>query len=122
MGLKHLISLRDIGKEEILNILDESKRMEDILNSKKPLKIMEGKILATLFYEPSTRTRLSFETAMKRLGGSVVGFTDIKNTSVMKGESLTDTIRVVSDYVDIITIRHPCKVLQGWPVSIPLFL
>jgi len=109
VGLKHLISIRDMGKEEILEILEESRKMEDILNSKKTLKIMEGKILATLFYEPSTRTRLSFETAMKRLGGSVIGFTDIRNTSVMKGESLRDTIRVVSDYVDIITIRHPCE-------------
>ena len=109
MGLKHLISIRDIGKKEILNILEESKKMEDVLNSKKTLKIMEGKILATLFYEPSTRTRLSFETAMKRLGGSVIGFTDIRNTSVMKGESFRDTIRVVSDYGDIIAIRHPCE-------------
>jgi aspartate carbamoyltransferase catalytic subunit len=107
--MKHLISIRDIGKEEILNILNESEKMENLLKSKKPINILEGKILATLFYEPSTRTRLSFETAMKRLGGNVIGFTDVKNTSVAKGESLMDTIRVISGYTDIIVIRHPSE-------------
>ena len=107
--MKHLISIRDIGKDEILNILNESEKMENLLKSKKPIHILEGKILATLFYEPSTRTRLSFETAMKRLGGNVIGFTDIKNTSVAKGESLMDTIRVISGYTDIIVIRHPSE-------------
>ena len=107
--MKHLISIRDIGKDEILNILNESEKMENLLKSKKPINILEGKILATLFYEPSTRTRLSFETAMKRLGGNVIGFTDIKNTSVAKGESLMDTIRVISGYTDIIVIRHPSE-------------
>lgn len=107
MKLNHLISIKDIGKKEVLKILEESEKMENLLRSKKTVKIMDGKILATLFYEPSTRTRLSFETAMKRLGGAVIGFTDIKNTSVMKGETLGDTIRVISDYADIIAIRHP---------------
>ncbi len=107
--MKHLISIRDIGKEEILNILNESEKMENLLRLKKPIDILEGRILATLFYEPSTRTRLSFETAMKRLGGKVIGFTDIKNTSVAKGESLMDTIRVISGYTDIIVIRHPSE-------------
>ncbi|AEF96959.1 aspartate carbamoyltransferase [Methanotorris igneus] len=107
--MRHLISMRDIGKEDILRILDEAEKMEEILNSKKPSKILEGKILATIFYEPSTRTRLSFETAMKRLGGEVIGFGDIENTSVAKGESLIDTIRVVSNYCDIIVLRHPAE-------------
>lgn len=109
--MKHLISMRDIGKEDILRILDESEKMEDILNKSesKEIQSLNGKILATLFYEPSTRTRLSFETAMKRLGGNVIGFTDIKNTSVTKGESLIDTIRVISGYSDIIVIRHPSE-------------
>ncbi|AEH06654.1 Aspartate carbamoyltransferase [Methanothermococcus okinawensis IH1] len=109
MKMKHLISIKDIGKKEILKILDESEKMEELLKSKKVIDILNGKILATLFYEPSTRTRLSFETAMKRLGGNVIGFTDIKNTSVMKGESLADTIRVISGYADIIAIRHPSE-------------
>jgi len=109
--MKHLISMRDIGKEDILKILNESEKMENLLNRSeiKEMQSLNGKILATLFYEPSTRTRLSFETAMKRLGGNVIGFTDIKNTSVTKGESLIDTIRVVSGYSDIIVIRHPSE-------------
>lgn len=109
--MKHLISMRDIGKEDILKILNESEKMENLLNRSeiKEMQSLNGKILATLFYEPSTRTRLSFETAMKRLGGNVIGFTDIKNTSVTKGESLIDTVRVVSGYSDIIVIRHPSE-------------
>ena len=105
--MKHLISIRDIKKEDILKILEKSEEMEKLLQTNKAIKRLDGKILGTLFFEPSTRTRLSFETAMKRLGGSVIGFTDIKNTSTMKGESLKDTIRVTSGYVDIIAIRHP---------------
>ena len=105
--MEHFISIRDIGKKEILNILDEAEKMEELLNSATPSNIMNGKILATLFYEPSTRTRLSFETAMKRLGGTVVGFTDIVNTSVMKGETLPDTIKVINGYADLIVMRHP---------------
>ncbi len=103
--------MRDIGKEDILKILNESEKMENLLNRSeiKEMQSLNGKILATLFYEPSTRTRLSFETAMKRLGGNVIGFTDIKNTSVTKGESLIDTVRVVSGYSDIIVIRHPSE-------------
>lgn len=107
--MRHLISMRDIGREEILNILDESERMEAILNEKGHCDFLNGRILATLFYEPSTRTRLSFETAMKRLGGNVIGFTDISNTSVTKGESLADTIKVISGYSDLIAIRHPSE-------------
>ncbi|ENN95884.1 aspartate carbamoyltransferase catalytic subunit [Methanocaldococcus villosus KIN24-T80] len=105
--MKHLISMRDIGKDEIISILKESEKMEKLLNKKKPLKILEGKILATVFFEPSTRTRLSFETAMKRLGGDVITMTDVKTASTAKGESLIDTIRVLSGYSDIIVLRHP---------------
>ena len=105
--MRHLISMKDIGKDEILEILEEAKRMEELLNTKRPLKLLEGKILATVFYEPSTRTRLSFETAMKRLGGDVITMTDLKSSSVAKGESLIDTIRVISGYADIVVLRHP---------------
>ncbi|ADG12930.1 aspartate carbamoyltransferase [Methanocaldococcus infernus ME] len=104
--MKHLISMRDIEREEIEEILEEANRMENLLNNKKPLKLLEGKILATIFYEPSTRTRLSFETAMKRLGGEVITM-DAKASSVAKGESLIDTVRVISGYSDIIVLRHP---------------
>jgi len=107
--MRHLISMRDIGRDDILRILEESEKMEAILNEKGYSDALTGKILATLFYEPSTRTRLSFETAMKRLNGNVIGFTDISNTSVTKGESLTDTIKVISGYSDLIVIRHPSE-------------
>ncbi len=101
--------MRDIGKKEILEILDEAEKMEELLKKKTPLKLLEGKILATVFYEPSTRTRLSFETSMKRLGGEVITMTDLKSSSVAKGESLIDTIRVISSYADIIVLRHPSE-------------
>ncbi len=93
--------MRDLTKEEILFILEESKRYEAL---ERP--ILSGKILANLFFEPSTRTRLSFHSAMARLGGAVLGFADAQITSVSKGESLADTIRVVENYCDIIVIRH----------------
>ncbi len=98
--------MRDIDRGQIEEILKEAERMEHLLNKGKPLKLLEGKILATIFYEPSTRTRLSFETAMKRLGGDVITM-DSKSSSTMKGESLIDTIRVISGYSDIIVLRHP---------------
>ncbi|MBP2172377.1 aspartate carbamoyltransferase [Methanococcus voltae] len=105
--MDHLISTRDINKNEISNILKIAEEMENLLEEKKPCEFMKGKLLATLFYEPSTRTRLSFETAMKRLGGNVIGFTDAKSTSVTKGETLRDTISVIGGYADLIVIRHP---------------
>ncbi|WP_423792062.1 aspartate carbamoyltransferase [Methanocaldococcus indicus] len=104
--MKHLISMRDISKKDILEILEEAKKMENLINEKKTSDILKGRILANLFFEPSTRTRLSFETAMKRLGGEVINMID-KGSSIEKGESLIDTIRVVSGYSDIIVIRHP---------------
>lgn len=99
-------SLEEI--EEILNLAENiSKKREDYSH------ICDGKILATLFYEPSTRTRLSFEAAMLRLGGKVLGFSEPNSSSVSKGESLADTIRVVSCYSDIIAMRHP---KEGAPI------
>ena len=78
-------------------------------HSKEPLKLLDHKILASLFFEPSTRTRLSFESAMYRLSGNVLGFSDCKNTSFSKGETLADSIRVISDYSDIVVLRHPSE-------------
>ena len=98
---RHIISIKDFTKEELLHIL---KVAEDIQQQGPVLK---GKILATLFFEPSTRTRLSFEAVMHRLGGSVIGFSDASNTSMRKGESLEDTVKVISGYCDAIVIRHP---------------
>lgn len=102
---KSLISIHDFTKDEILHILDVAKEFE--LNRDQP--ILRGKVVATLFFEPSTRTRLSFETAANRLGARVIGFSDVDNTSVSKGETLKDTIKMVSNYVDLIVMRHPLE-------------
>lgn len=102
---KSLVSINDYNKEEILKILELAAEFE-----KNPSQnILKGKIIATLFFEPSTRTRLSFESAINRLGGHVVGFTDSSSSSVTKGETLKDTIKTVSNYCDLIIMRHPLE-------------
>jgi aspartate carbamoyltransferase catalytic subunit len=104
---KSIVSIRDITKEDIDIIMAEAAVMETVIKSgKRPL---EGKIMAALFLEPSTRTRLSFEAAMHRLGGSVITVSDPKSSSAAKGESLSDTIRTIANYSDIIAIRHPME-------------
>lgn len=102
---RHLIDPQDFKVEELEEILDLANKI--IANPSKYQDLCKGKILATLFYEPSTRTRLSFEAAMLRLGGQVIGFSEPNSSSVSKGESLSDTIQIVSGYSDIIAIRHP---------------
>jgi len=106
---KDIISIRDLSREEIELIHKKAEEMEPFARGGKTCKLMEGKILGTLFFEPSTRTRLSFTSAMQRMGGSVMGFEGVDVTSVSKGESLTDTIKTVERYCDIITIRHPME-------------
>ena len=108
MNLKgrDLVSIRDLTKEEIFYILEKAEKMIPFAKGEKKTKALEGKILATLFFEPSTRTKLSFETAMHRLGGNVIGFSEPAMTSIKKGETLADTIRMVDSYSDIIVIRH----------------
>ena len=103
--MRHLISPLDFSVEETNELLLLA---EDIAKDpKKYSKVCEGKKLATLFYEPSTRTRLSFEAAMLNLGGSVLGFSSAESSSAAKGESVADTIRVISSYADIAAMRHP---------------
>ena len=102
---RNLVQPEDFSIKEIDEILDLAQQI--MANPSKYSEVCKGKLLATLFYEPSTRTRLSFESAMKRLGGNVVGFSEPGSSSVSKGESLADTIRTVSGYVDIIAMRHP---------------
>jgi len=97
-----LLSTKNLSKDYIEKIMQKAKEMESCVGDE-----MKGKILATLFYEPSTRTRLSFETAMLRLGGQVISATDSKSSSLTKGETLSDTAKVVSQYADIIALRHP---------------
>ena len=102
---RHLIQPDDLSVSEIEEICSLAEQI--IVDPKSFQDVCRGKILATLFFEPSTRTRLSFEAAMLRLGGSVEGFSDADNTSTVKGETLADTIRVVSSYADVIAMRTP---------------
>ena len=102
MSTKSIVSITDYSKEQILSILDHAATFEANPNQ----NILNGKVAATLFFEPSTRTRLSFETAVNRLGGRVIGFSDASTSSSSKGETLNDTIRMVANYADIIIMRH----------------
>jgi aspartate carbamoyltransferase catalytic subunit len=98
-----LISIQDLTREEILSILKQAEQIK----KKRPKPVLQGRLMASCFYEASTRTRLSFEAAMKRLGGDVIGFSDSTNTSSTKGESLYDAMKVIGSYVDVIVLRHP---------------
>lgn len=102
MKCESLVSINDFSKEEIMELLEKARSFEENPNR----KVLEGKVVATLFFEPSTRTRLSFETAVNRLGGRIIGFSDAATSSSSKGESLKDTIMMVSNYVDLIIMRH----------------
>ncbi len=103
--MRHLMSPLDFTTEELDSLFDLANDIER--NPDKYAHACEGKILATCFYEPSTRTRLSFESAMTRLGGRVIGFADASSSSASKGESVSDTIRIISCYADICAMRHP---------------
>ncbi len=103
MKNRSLISIDDFTKENYFSVLDAAEKFEQ-----NPVQnILDGKVIATLFFEPSTRTRLSFESAVNYLGGKVIGFSDASNSSVKKGESLKDTILTVCNYSDLIVMRHP---------------
>ena len=104
---RDIISIKDFTREEIDYILRMTEAMEPI--AKSGANMLRGKILATLFFEPSTRTRLSFEAAMHKLGGSAVGFAEAEISSIKKGETLADTVRVVENYADVIVLRHPLE-------------
>jgi aspartate carbamoyltransferase catalytic subunit len=103
--MQSLVSITDFSKQDILWALDRAAEFE--ANPNQPL--LNGKVIATLFFEPSTRTRLSFETAISRLGGRIIGFSDASNTSISKGETLKDTIMMVANYADLIVMRHPLE-------------
>ena len=105
MKNRSLVSIDDFSTSEMIDILDMAEKFE-----KQPVrKLLEGRVIATLFFEPSTRTRLSFESAINRLGGKIVGFSDAASSSVTKGETLHDTIKMVSSYSDLIVMRHPIE-------------
>ncbi|MGI6718777.1 MAG: aspartate carbamoyltransferase [Bacteroidales bacterium] len=105
MNKRSLISIKDYGREEILELIE----LADYFGHNPEPTLLSDKLIATLFFEPSTRTRLSFETAIQRLGGRIIGFTDPNVSSTRKGESLRDTIHNVSLYVDLIVLRHPLE-------------
>ena len=105
--MRSLITMDDLSNEEINEILDDAERLMPVAKGDIYLPLLEGKILGNMFFEPSTRTRMSFETAMKRLGGEVLNLGAVASSSVVKGETLYDTIRMVDGYSDIIALRHP---------------
>ncbi len=109
--MRNLIDIKDLSVEEIDQLIEKAKDIME--NKEKYSEKCKNKILATLFFEPSTRTRLSFESAMLGLGGNVIGFSDAMNSSASKGETVSDTIRVVNGYSDIIAMRHP---KEGAPI------
>jgi len=100
-----IISLRDFKRDDIMHVLESAGKIDE--NRKAYAGKLTGKVLATLFFESSTRTRLSFESAMLRCGGEVMGFSDAKGTSAQKGESLSDAIKIVDSYSDVLVLRHP---------------
>ncbi|MDO4691856.1 MAG: aspartate carbamoyltransferase [Porphyromonadaceae bacterium] len=102
MSMKHLVSIHQLSADDIVRILDRAELFEQCPNR----KLLEGHVIATLFFEPSTRTRLSFETAVNRLGGRIIGFSDASTSSSAKGETLKDTISMVGNYADLIIMRH----------------
>jgi len=104
---RDIVSIRDFSRKEIDHVLDMAEVMEPL--AKKGSDMLHGKIMATLFYEASTRTRLSFESAITRLGGTALGFAETKGTSVEKGENLADTVRVTEKYADVLVVRHPLE-------------
>lgn len=106
---RDIIAIHDFSRKEIEHVLDVSKKMIPAARGEVQDFSLKGRILSPIFFEPSTRTRLSFETAMNRLGGSVVGFSDPEITSLKKGETLADTIRMVESYSDVIVLRHPME-------------
>lgn len=108
--MRHLLDTTDLSLKEIEDMIELANDI--IANKKKYAHICDGKKLATLFFEPSTRTRLSFEAAMYELGGNVLGFSEAASSSASKGETVEDTVRIVSNYADIIAMRHP---LEGAP-------
>jgi aspartate carbamoyltransferase catalytic subunit len=104
--VEHLISVDDLTRDQIEQYLDLAGRVE-ALPFKEKREMLRGSVMASLFFEPSTRTRLSFEAAMQRLGGQVIGFSEVETTSLAKGESLQDTLKTIENYSDVIVMRHP---------------
>ena len=104
---RDILSIRDFSRADIESVLEAARKAMPIAQGAKTSRSLDGKILSAMFFEPSTRTRLSFESAMQRLGGRVIGFASPEGTSIQKGETLADTVRMVESYSDVIVLRHP---------------
>ncbi|OGS50456.1 MAG: aspartate carbamoyltransferase [Euryarchaeota archaeon RBG_16_68_12] len=104
---RDILSIRDLSRPDIEAVLKAARKMVPVAEGTKASRSLEGRILSCLFFEPSTRTRLSFESAMLRLGGRTLGFASPEGTSIQKGETLADTVRMVESYSDVIVLRHP---------------
>jgi len=120
---RNIISIKEFTREEIDYVLKKTAVMEGLLEKNKASNLMKGKILASLFFEPSTRTRLSFNSAMQRLGGSVIEVNGIDSTSIYKGETISDTVRMAAAYADLIVMRNPHEGsarLSAETVDVPL--
>ncbi|MAG15945.1 aspartate carbamoyltransferase [Candidatus Woesearchaeota archaeon] len=102
---QHLLAIGDLTKEDLLKVIEVAGEIDKDMEKYKSL--LNGKIVSTLFFEPSTRTRMSFQASMERMGGSIIGFSDVSTSSLQKGESLPDTIKIISGYCDVIVMRHP---------------
>ncbi len=107
LNTQNIVTFKELTNEDVETIFSEAERFENIAKGKENSDLLKGKILGTLFFEPSTRTKLSFKSAIKRLGGSTIGFSRPEVSSVSKGESLADTIKTVENYCDAIVLRHP---------------
>lgn len=107
LSTQDIISVNELSNDDIRKIFLEARKFESIARGERKSNILKGKILGTLFFEPSTRTRLSFKSAVQRLGGSTIGFSQPGASSIAKGETLTDTVRTVENYCDAIVLRHP---------------
>ena len=105
--MDHVVTIQNLANDDIVSVLDRARELLPVAHGAKRSDALAGKILATCFFEPSTRTRLSFETAMHRLGGNVIGFADSSATSHLKGETLADAVQMVAGYADAIVLRHP---------------
>ncbi|MHB1439197.1 MAG: aspartate carbamoyltransferase [Cuniculiplasma sp.] len=106
---KSIVSIDDVETEDFYEIFHRASIFKKTVKEGKSLELMKGRIMSTFFFEPSTRTRLSFESAMNRLGGSVISVSEAKNSSAAKGETIADTIRMASSYSDIVVMRHPME-------------
>lgn len=114
---KDLLSTVNLERKTIEDVLSQASKMDAVFKKKERLSLLKGQVMASLFFEPSTRTRFSFQSAMRNLGGDELGFTEPKNTSTVKGETLYDTIKALESHVDLFVLRHPNEGAAAWAAA-----